>query len=61
MTTNHLNTGVEPIPETSCISNIPQAVDSIQHSVAIINQPLSQTFGESFDFMTSDFINKLDH
>jgi hypothetical protein len=33
MTTSHLKTGVEPTPETSCISNIPQTIDSVQHSV----------------------------
>jgi hypothetical protein len=35
MTTNHLKTGDEPAPETSCISNIPQTMDSVQHSVSI--------------------------
>jgi hypothetical protein len=52
MTTNHLKTAVEPNPETSCISNIPQVVDDARYSVSIINQPLSQTFRESLGFLT---------
>jgi hypothetical protein len=36
MTTNHLKTGVEPTPETSCISNISQTMGNVQHSVSII-------------------------
>jgi hypothetical protein len=47
MTTNHLKMGVEPTPEMSCISNIPQTVDNVQHSIHKINQPLLQTFRES--------------
>lgn len=41
--------GVQPTPEISCISNIHQTRDSVQHSIGrlIINQPLSQTFRES--------------
>jgi hypothetical protein len=44
---NHLSTGVEPTPETSCVSNIHQTMDNVQHSVPIMNQPLSQIFRES--------------
>jgi hypothetical protein len=42
MTTNdNLKMGVEPTPEKSCIPNIPQTVDNVQHSTPIINQRLS--------------------
>jgi hypothetical protein len=41
MTTNHLNTGVEPTPETSFTSNKHQTMDDVQHSVSVMNQPLS--------------------
>jgi hypothetical protein len=44
ITTNHLKTGAEPTPETSCISNIPQTISNVQHSVYIMIRPLSQTF-----------------
>jgi hypothetical protein len=40
--------GVEPTPETSCISSIPQAMDNIQHSFPVMNQPLSQTLQNHF-------------
>jgi hypothetical protein len=35
--TNHLKTGVQPTPETSCISNTPQTMENVQHSVTITN------------------------
>jgi hypothetical protein len=47
MTINHLKTGAEPTPETLHISNIPHTMDNVQHSVPIMNQPLSQTFTEA--------------
>lgn len=34
---------VEPTTETSCISDIPQTTDYIQHGVSIMKQPLPQT------------------
>jgi hypothetical protein len=34
--TSHLKTGVESTPETSCISNIPQTMDNVQHNVLIL-------------------------
>jgi hypothetical protein len=37
MTTNHLKMGVELSPETSFISNMPQTMGSVQHSVSITN------------------------
>jgi hypothetical protein len=36
MRTNHLKTGVEPTPETSCISNTPQTMDNVRHYVPFI-------------------------
>jgi hypothetical protein len=45
MTTKRLKTGVQPTPETSCISIIRQTMDNVQHSAPIMNHhPLSQTF-----------------
>jgi hypothetical protein len=35
MTTNHLKTEVEPTPETSCISDMSQTTDNVQHSDSI--------------------------
>jgi hypothetical protein len=35
MITNHLKKEVQPTPETSCITNIPQAMDSVQHGVPV--------------------------
>jgi hypothetical protein len=43
MATNHLKTGVERTPVTSCVSNIRQTVNNVQHSVPIMNEPLLQT------------------
>jgi len=42
MTVSHLEMGVQPTIETSCISNIPQTMDNVQHNICIMNQPLSQ-------------------
>jgi hypothetical protein len=64
MTTNHLKTGVESTPETSCTSNIPQTLDNVQHNVLIMNQPLTQTFTESLGYSftrTEVFAYKIDH
>jgi hypothetical protein len=44
MITRHLKTGVETNLETSRILNINQTMDNIQHSIPIMNQPLSQNF-----------------
>lgn len=46
MTTNHPKMGVEPAPEILCVLNIPLTMDSVQHSVQKVNQPLSQIFRE---------------
>jgi hypothetical protein len=46
MRTSHLKTGAVPNPETSCISTVLQTMDNVQHSVPVMNQPLSQTFRE---------------
>jgi hypothetical protein len=46
MRINHLKTGEEPTPETSCISNIPQWT---MDNTVIMNQPLSQTCRELLD------------
>jgi hypothetical protein len=36
-----------PLPEVYLfVLNIPQTMDNVQHSVPIVNQPLSQTFRE---------------
>jgi hypothetical protein len=37
ITTNHLETGEEPTPKTSYVSNIPQTMNSVQHSVPTIH------------------------
>jgi hypothetical protein len=47
ITINILMTGVELPPETSFVSNIPQAMYSVQYNILIMKQPLSQTFRES--------------
>jgi predicted enzyme related to lactoylglutathione lyase len=40
MTASHMKTGVEPTPETSCISDIPQTKSSVQHNKgAIVTNP----------------------
>jgi hypothetical protein len=36
MINNHLKTGVEPTPETSCISDILKTMGKVQHSVPIV-------------------------
>jgi hypothetical protein len=36
MATSDLKTGVEPTPETSCISGIPMKLDSVQHSIPVV-------------------------
>jgi hypothetical protein len=46
MTNNHRKMGVDLTPETSCISNTPQAMNNVQHYIPILNQLLSQTFRE---------------
>jgi hypothetical protein len=38
MQTDHLKTGVQAAPETTYISNILQAVRSIQHIISIVNK-----------------------
>jgi hypothetical protein len=35
MTVNNLKTAVEPTPETTCIQNISQTVDNVQHNVPV--------------------------
>jgi len=47
MTTYQLKMGVEPSPETLCISNIPQMMCNVQHNTDTVNQILSQSFTES--------------
>jgi hypothetical protein len=47
MTSNHLKTGIQPTPETSSISDtLSQTMGNVQHTVPVVNQPLSQTFRE---------------
>jgi hypothetical protein len=43
MTTVHLKTGVQPVPETSCISDIAQTVVDVQHSGPVMKQTISVT------------------
>jgi len=43
MTTSHQKRGVEPTPKISRTSNIPQAIDYVQHNCGVMTQPLSQT------------------
>jgi hypothetical protein len=40
MTTNYMKTGVEPTPETSCILDIPQTNNSVQHNIPLLNQTM---------------------
>jgi len=47
MTTDCLKMGAEPTPQMLCISNAPHTMDSVQHNIHIMNQPLSQTIRES--------------
>jgi hypothetical protein len=50
MTTNDLETGVERTPETSCVSNIPLTMDSVQHTVLI---------GPTLEYVPDSFLYKL--
>jgi hypothetical protein len=36
MKTDYLKTVIKPTPETSCISNMSQAMDSVQHSFPVL-------------------------
>lgn len=36
--TDHLKTGAEPIPETSCMSYKPQTMDNIQRNIGIVTR-----------------------
>jgi hypothetical protein len=47
MTSNRLKMGAETNPDASCISNMSQGMDTVQHSGPIKNRALSQTFRES--------------
>jgi hypothetical protein len=40
----HDVSGVAPTSVTSCMLNKPQTMNNVQHSVSVMNQPLSQTF-----------------
>jgi hypothetical protein len=40
---------VEPTLKLSCISNIPPTMDKVLLSTDVMNQPLSQTFRDSFE------------
>jgi hypothetical protein len=42
MTTSHLQAAIEPAPRTSCISDMPQTMDIVQHNTNVMNQLLSQ-------------------
>jgi len=48
MTTNHPKTGVEPASEMLYVWNVPQAAGSAHHNIGMMNQPLPQSFRESF-------------
>jgi hypothetical protein len=41
MTTSHLKAEVEPNAETSCIKNMPQTMDNVQHGVSIRKQSVT--------------------
>lgn len=43
MTSKHLKMEVVPTSSTSCVSNIPEAMDNSQYNICIMNPPLSQT------------------
>jgi hypothetical protein len=45
--TKYLKTGLGPTTETLCMSNTPQTINSVQHNIAVMNQPLSQTLRDS--------------
>jgi hypothetical protein len=44
--TRQCNDGLDTTPKTSCISNVPQTMDDVQHDVSLTNRPLSQTVRE---------------
>jgi hypothetical protein len=44
MTTNHLKTGVESTPETSCISNTHQTMVNVQHNVSVTVSQLEELY-----------------
>jgi hypothetical protein len=46
-TEGHPETEIEVTSDTSRASNVPQTMDTVQHSFRMINQRLSQTFRES--------------
>jgi len=47
-TNSLLKTGEEQATATSCISNIPPTMDSVQHDFRMMNQSLTQTFREFY-------------
>ena len=50
MRTKHLKTWVQKTPETSCIQNMPQAMNNVENSIGktfLRNQSLPQSFGKS--------------
>jgi len=47
MTAKKPKKDLEPTSGMSCISNVSQAVGNVQHSIIIMNKPLSQTSIES--------------
>lgn len=46
-----LMTGMDPVPKT-CITNISQTMDNVQHNIHTMNKPLSQTFRESTGYVS---------
>jgi hypothetical protein len=46
MTSIHLKAGVEPIPETSRITNVPQAMDKVYHNALAVTSLGMETFNK---------------
>jgi hypothetical protein len=44
MANNHLMSGVETTPETSCISDVLQTMNDVQHSVSIMGKACLSMF-----------------
>jgi hypothetical protein len=59
MTTSHLKMVVDTSPETPCILNVPQAMDTVQHSLPVMNKTPSQICRESLMFLTKRLIDQL--
>jgi hypothetical protein len=55
MTAKHLRTGVKPAPETSFVSNIPEATDNAQHNAGSISHVAVSALCNYTQYLSSPF------